>query len=392
MTTHVEALVIGGGPVGLFAALSLLDRGVSVEVLDAAGERAVRGYACGLHPGTSRALDRLGLMPAILEAGHRVDRLLLHDGSGVIATAAFDTLPGKYPYALTLRQFDLEEALEVALQRLGLKVHRHHLVTELHHGDGFVNVRGHLRPIAGGLAERSSTQFPERRAQYVIGSDGYFSACRRALGVNLTTVRPPKAFAVCEFLADLKGWEREAHVTMCEDFVNAFWPLGGNLGRFTFEIWTDLDQPVSLERLRELIRERAPWFKPNPEQLCWAAVAPFEHRLAERFGRGRIWMAGDAAHSTSPIGFQSMNRGFREVESLSQSIATELFAKGHHLGLFQDFERAQQGEWLRLFGLRPDRSHRNANATQLASCMPASGDDFELLMAQLVGSARRLTH
>jgi 2-polyprenyl-6-methoxyphenol hydroxylase-like FAD-dependent oxidoreductase len=387
MSKDAEALVIGGGPVGLFAALSLAERGVSVQVLDAAGERAVRGYACGLHPETLRIFDRAGLMPAILEAAHRVDRLVIRSGAAISGTAEFGRFDGTYPYALTLGQFDLEELLRQRLERRDTPVHRHHSVTQLTTRHGFVNVTGNVQPLGADDTSLPSPELFERKADYVIGADGYFSVCRQALGVEHEKVRSTQAFAVCEFNADLTGWEREACVGYSADSVSAFWPLGANLGRFTFQISRGLDETVSLDMLRELLRERAPWFTPNPEQLCWGAIAPFEHALVQRFGNGRIWLAGDAAHSTSPIGFQSMNRGFCEAERLSALIASALFDAHPAWHEFQQFQNEQRAEWLRLFALGPAPAPRRWPFSEIAPCVPASGADFELLLAQLQASA-----
>lgn len=389
MTRNAEALVIGGGPVGLFAALSLLDRGMSVEILDATGERAVRGYACGLHPETLRIFDRYRLMPTILAAAHRVDRLIIRDGTRPLGLAEFGAIEGAYPYALTLRQFDLEEVLRQELERRGLNIHRHHSVTQLEPRHGFVSVKGHRdsgTPTPGeGPGETLDTI--AREANFVIAADGYFSACRRALGVDFATVRPTRAYAICEFNADLRGFERDACITFSGDAVSAFWPLGTELGRFTFQVWEHLDEPLSLDRLRDLIRERAPWFTPNPEQLCWGAVAPFEHRLARRFGKRNIWLAGDAAHSTSPLGFHSMNRGFCEADELSGLIASALFDEVQRFARFEQFERDQQLEWSRLFGLGPQVGEVPWDPSELVPCIPASGEDLDVLLEQLGESA-----
>lgn len=385
--------MIGGGPVGLFAALSLLERGLSVEVLDAAGERAVRGYACGLHPETLRILDRVGLMPTILEAAHRIDRLIVRKGMRTLGVAELGAIQGGYPYALTLSQFDLEEVLRQSLERRGLSINRHHSVTQLHPRPGFVSVTGHrnsatTRPLdSPSDTLEADADVIAREADFVIGADGQFSACRGALGVDFALVRPTRAFAVCEFRADLRGLERDACITFSGDAVSAFWPLGTELGRFTFQIWEHLDEPVSLDRLRDLIRERAPWFTPNPEELCWGAVAPFEHRLARCFGKGHIWLAGDAAHSTSPIGFHSMNRGFCEVENLSHLIASALFDEDHRSARFDQFEREQQAEWSRLFGLCSRVGTVPWDPCELTPCVPASGEDLDVLLEQLSESA-----
>lgn len=387
MTRNAEALVIGGGPVGLFAALALQDRGVSVHVLDATGERAVRGYACGLHPESLRLFDGVGLMPALLEAGHRIDRWVLRRGVEPVACADFAALPGAYPFVLTLRQSELEELFEEALARRGVAVARHHAVTRVVARHGCVRVAGHrvseLHPASP--SQHVAVEPIEREVDFVIGADGYFSGCRRALAIEPAALRPTRAFAVCEFLADLSGWEHEACVVSSPDSASAFWPLGPNLGRWTFQVHSHLDEPPSLESLHALLRERAPWFKPKPEQLCWGAIAPFEHWLVPRFGQGRIWLAGDAAHSTSPLGFQSMNRGFCEASALAKLIAGALYDADHHDSAFERFERDQRGEWQRLFGLSA-QAVSAAFGADLAPCLPASGGDFEALVAQLSSS------
>lgn len=383
MTRNAEALVIGGGPVGLFAALALQDRGVSVQVLDATGEHAVRGYACGLHPESLRLFDGLGLMPALLEVGHRIDRLVLRRGEGVVARAELGALPGAHPCVLTLRQSELEELFEEALAARGVAVARHHAVTRIIARQGCVRVAGQrVRERHPSSAQPAPVEPIEREVDFVIGADGYFSGCRRALAIEPSALGPTRAFAVCEFSSDLSGWEHEACIVSSPDSTSAFWPLGPNLGRWTFQVYSHLDEPPSLESLQALLRERAPWFKPKPEQLCWGAIAPFEQALVPRFGQGRIWLAGDAAHSTSPLGFQSMNRGFCEASALARLIAGALYDAEHRESAFERFEREQRNEWQRLFGLSAQAMPAVLGA-ELAPCLPASGGDFEALAAQL---------
>src|SRR6266700_2525954 len=61
-------------------------------------------------------------------------------------------------------------------------------------------------------------------------------------------------------------------------------------------------------------QRRAPWFSATIDEIVWCTQVAFEHRLVKQFGRGRCWLAGDAAHQTSPVGAQSMNVGFCEAE------------------------------------------------------------------------------
>ena len=70
-------------------------------------------------------------------------------------------------------------------------------------------------------------------------------------------------------------------------------------------------------RVRELLRQRAPWFAVGARELGWSVEVRFERRLAASFGRGRVWLAGDAAHLTGPLGMQSMNAGLDEASDLA---------------------------------------------------------------------------
>jgi 2-polyprenyl-6-methoxyphenol hydroxylase-like FAD-dependent oxidoreductase len=77
----------------------------------------------------------------------------------------------------------------------------------------------------------------------------------------------------------------------------------------------------------------------------------FERRLAASFGRGRVWLAGDAAHLTGPAGMQSMNAGLAEAHQLATSIAR---IRGGQAGLeeLEAYGRERLADWGFLLGLR----------------------------------------
>jgi 2-polyprenyl-6-methoxyphenol hydroxylase-like FAD-dependent oxidoreductase len=367
-------------------------RGVEVAVADAEWERPVRSYACGLHPETLRLFDRLGLMPALQEVAHRVDRVFVSRAAERVAAAELRGLPGPFPHVLTLGQSDLRDLLARELERLGVEVCARQEVTQLRMAEDFVWAEVVSRPgPAGGAGELrgeppASAPF-ERRANYVIAADGYQSMCREAAGIELIDLQQSEAFAMFEFEADLGEFEHEAHVVVSADCASAFWPLGPQLGRWTFQLREHLDETPGIELLAELLQRRAPWFRPRPEQITWSSMAHFERRIARRFGAGRVWLAGDSAHVTSPLGFQNMNRGFVEASELAAVINDTLQGHPAAAGGFARLERAQQAEWRRLFGLGvrmvSDGSLSALEGARLVDCLPVSGRDLELLLGQL---------
>jgi 2-polyprenyl-6-methoxyphenol hydroxylase-like FAD-dependent oxidoreductase len=355
MAWNLEALVVGAGPVGLFSALSLLEQGVSVRVIDSGGPPLMRGYACALHPATLDRLDRLGLLPAIADQAHSVDRLAIRRPVNAVHWVPLDRRNGRYSCFLTLQQGPLEEILEHALEQRGLRVARLEEVTRLCPRDGFVRVTTaragrSLEPVSAARGVPSETVWD---SAYVIGADGHNSFCRRALGIEMLELRPTRVFGIFDFAAELGGYERQASICFGPDGAAAFWPLGKTLGRWTFELRDGLANPPSLDLLQSLVRARAPWFSSRPEQLCWGEVVEFEERLVRRWGNGRVWLAGDAAHCTTPIGFQSMNQGFRESDALSVLISRALSGHGR-LGAFARFDKAQRAEWRHLVGVSAD--------------------------------------
>jgi 2-polyprenyl-6-methoxyphenol hydroxylase-like FAD-dependent oxidoreductase len=113
----------------------------------------------------------------------------------------------------------------------------------------------------------------------------------------------------------------------------------------------------------------------------------FERRLADRVGGGRVWLAGDAAHITGPVGAQSMNVGLREAHELADAIASARGGAG--TAAFAAYDAGRKREWERL--LAPGVVAATADATawarkraeRILPCVPASGAHLTTLLAQL---------
>jgi 2-polyprenyl-6-methoxyphenol hydroxylase-like FAD-dependent oxidoreductase len=158
--------------------------------------------------------------------------------------------------------------------------------------------------------------------------------------------------------------------------------------------WTtaSLDQALNEEirsGLERLIARRAPWFTASIGAIGWSKHVSFEGRLVQKFGSGRCWLVGDAAHQTGPVGVQSLNVGMAEGELLAQALQKRLREEGP-VDTLPAFESAQQNEWRQLLG-QGGRIGAGGDAdawvrqrcARILPCLPGSGEDLARLAGQL---------
>jgi 2-polyprenyl-6-methoxyphenol hydroxylase-like FAD-dependent oxidoreductase len=243
----------------------------------------------------------------------------------------------------------------------------------------------------------------------LIGADGYRSFVRRALGIDFMRVGPSQQYAVFETKTDV-SLKPEMRLMLSPQTTDAVWPLPEKYCRWSFELPEPAAPPgprvkdrVSLQHgsadfarlaednLHQLIAERAPWFAGHVEEITWRLVVPFERRLANRFGCGRAWLAGDAGHTTAPAGMQSMNVGLCEAQQLADIMAS-ILCDGQEYAQFEEYNSERLTQWRELLGLegglQPGRDTDPWIAehfARLLPCLPASGYDLQRL-AQQVGA------
>jgi len=381
-----QVLVVGAGPVGLFAALCAAQRGLEVELLDQSWQGFGRGYATILHPRSLKLLAEAGLREELQAAGRPIDRIGIHVGGR--AVAMFDL---ESP-VLALAQSTLEEALLRALRAKGIAPVAPVQASAIVQDDHGVEVRVVRRELVrlGTPAEYADWEPVESsfvRADFVIGADGYESRVRTALGIDSVTVGSTETFAVFEFATNSRAdW---LDLSFDGELGSAMVPLPNGRARWAFQIDRGLDRFPDIEHYRSLVASRAPWYRDGVAAINWGTVTQFERRIARTFGKGRVWLAGDAAHVTSPFGGQSMNGGLFEAYDLARRIADSLSGKAprHHLDAYGEERRR---EWDQQFGvnveydLLPKAPDWLApHARRLVASFPAMGRDVEKPLERL---------
>jgi len=391
MTMHgdrtTELLVVGAGPVGLCAALCATRAGLDVEVIEQAFHGFGRGYATLLHPAAVRLLDGLGVGARLRAAGREVNGICIHaDGAAPVRLELSSP-------ALAVGQGTLEEALLQALRAADVAISAPCEASTIQQDGSGVVVRVVRRELVtyGSPAEYSDWAPVESsvvRAKFVIGADGYESRVRTALGIDVAKLGETETFALFEIPAQGDP-SADIELGLSDGLGTAIVPLAGQRTRLGFQVTAGLAREPDAERLQELVAERAPWFKNTAKQLDFSAMMHFERRLVRRFGQGRVWLAGDAAHVTSPFGAQSLNLGLLEAEQFVADIARCRQAKIRPESV-QEHGAERLREWHKLFGynvrfdLMPHAPPWLATyARRLAPMLPASGGELKGLLEQV---------
>jgi NADPH-dependent dioxygenase len=391
-----EALVVGAGPVGLLTALLLHSRGVRVEIIDQGQRSSQHSYALALHPASVRLLDGIGMRPVVLARGRPLPGIAFFDGDVQKARIDCSAHDGGRSAPLVLRQSDLERALEGDLARRKVPVQWNHRLQALEGDDGHTVARIVKQDqVAQGYPvqrlEWVVVKTMERSPRFIVGADGYDSPVRRMSAIDSKPLGGSMMVSVYEIEAagDLPS---DARVQLGSDATDVYWPLEPGRCRFSFEIPSAGDHEPTLDRLRELLAYRIPWFRAQPSAIAWSTVALFERRLAEPLGRGNRWLAGDAAHLGLPLGVHSMNYGLREAHELAECIASIVHGGGSHVALARYAARFRD-EWLSRFERTTVKALPNADAwvednrERIAECIPASGADLDALLLQIGLSA-----
>jgi 2-polyprenyl-6-methoxyphenol hydroxylase-like FAD-dependent oxidoreductase len=415
---EIEAVIVGAGPAGLYSAISLAERGVPLRIYDEEWQTASRSYALALHPSTLTLLDEMDLADRVITHGVRIDRVAFYEGAERVGELDLAKLRLGHPFALVLPQSALEDVLEERLKASGASVTWNHRLCGLTQRDDQIFARiGRLAPGAHSLDRRASEWVVEESVQihprFLLGADGHRSAVRDLLQIAYDAAGPEERYLVFEFDCDWHP-DSEVRIVLDEDTASVLWPLPGGRVRWSFGLSEDegtarrrrkkriearpaggaFPEPTA-QLLAELLEERAPWFEGRPGELHWSTTVPFTPHLAESFGREHVWLVGDSAHQTGPIGVQSMNAAFREARDLVTRLEAVLLDRSD-LGTLSEWEAIHRKEWHRLLGREggpdvgpdaPDWVRRNA--PRLVSCLPGSGDDLSRLGEALGLGIRR---
>jgi len=307
---RTDVIVAGAGPTGLALACGLRAAGVDVRVFDTAAGPAVTSRALGLQPRGVEVLDRLGALGDLPDRGLPIRSVTIHvDGRELASFPVGQPTRLGGPRGLLMSQADIEGALRDRLTALGGSVEWGRGVDGFAPGSDAVTVR---------LDDGS-----EIDAAWVVGADGAHSVVRKAMGVGFPGVPIVERFLLADVHADIDLQRGGATSWLRGDMVLAAFPLpGDDLWRVMAPAPTEFGDEPTPEVIVDYLRARlAAEAGGTIRSVEWISSFRIHRRLADSYRRGRVLLAGDAAHIHSPLGGQGMNTGIGDAENLAWKLA-----------------------------------------------------------------------
>jgi 2-polyprenyl-6-methoxyphenol hydroxylase-like FAD-dependent oxidoreductase len=312
MTGHT-VIIAGGGPTGLMLAGELALAGVDVAIVERRASQDLAGSrAGGLHARTIEVFDQRGIADRFLAEGQKAQ---VTGFAGV--TFDIGGFPTRHPYSLGLRQKHIERILAGWVDALKVPIHRG------------IEVTGFAEDAAGvdvALGDGRSL-----RAHYLVGCDGGRSLVRKAAGIAFPGSDPTTSnlIAEAELAEEPPQWgiRRDALGTHA-------------LGRVEYEIrdgkivYAD-HGPVGVLVTEQQVGQTS---EPTLCDLRAALIAVYgtdygvhsptsisrftdAARQAASYRKGRVLIAGDAAHVHPPDGGQGLQTGVQDAVNLGWKLA-----------------------------------------------------------------------
>ena len=308
-----DVLVVGAGPTGLLAACELLRRGVRVRVIDRAPEPMRAPKALSVWPRALDILQDCGLEDAVRRESVPINTLSYFSERRPLASFALT----EDNACRVLPQHVTERLLTDRLHALGGKVERGVRLLALDD----VDFSGRIEASDGVTAVLEYTDgVVERvRAPFVIGADGAGSAVRGQLGVGFQGTTYEMAFALIDARIEGQLPPDECRFYQAPTGALVIVPMPGGVFRF-LSVMPEGRPEVSAGMMQAIIDERGPRGVRISEPV-WQAVFRVHARHACDFQRGRVFLAGDAAHVHSPAGGQGMNNGLQDAHNLGWKLA-----------------------------------------------------------------------
>ena len=392
-------LVAGGGPVGVIAALALARQGLPVRAFEAGSKVNDAPRAATTHAATLEMLEELGLTDEVIRRGLVEPLFRIWDRSAGRLVAEFDfgnlRDDTRYPFAVQCEQHKLAN---LAIERLrafpNATLEFSTRVTAISQTSGGVEIT-----VATAAGTRTV------KGCYLIGADGGRSTVRKSLGIRFEGYTHPERFLILTTPFDIgvsfPGCTRN-YLSDPGDWC-ALFKVSGDDGTGLWRVLssTRLDQSEAELFGNEAVERRLQHFIPKRGryQVVHRNLYNVHQRVAASFRKGRVFLAGDAAHVNNPLGGLGLNFGIHDAIELAGLLGRVLRRQApvEALDQYDSHRRLLNVEFVqqqtiankkRMEEKDPAARARNFDELAATACDPIAHRAY-LLRASLIDSVRK---
>jgi 3-(3-hydroxy-phenyl)propionate hydroxylase len=318
MPSERPILIAGGGPVGVIMALALARQGFEVRVFEAEPRVNDNPRAATTHAATLEILDDLGLIDDVIRRGLIEPRFRTWDrASGeLIAEFDFGVLKDdtRYPFVVQCEQHKLAN---MTIERLGRLTN-----ASVEFSARVIDFEQFHDRVEADVETGSGTR--RIAGSYLIGCDGGRSTVRKTLGIEFEGYTHPERFLILTtpFAFDAQFAACSRNYFSDPDEWCALFKVTGDDGK---GLWRLLFPTRSGETEAQAfddgaVQRRLQNFFPKAGDypVAHRALYNVHQRVAATFRKGRVFLAGDAAHVNNPLGGLGLNFGIHDAVELAK--------------------------------------------------------------------------
>ncbi len=293
-------------------------------IVDRLAQGANTSRAAVVHSRTLEVLEGIAVAERLRGLGIACSTFTVRDRDRILMSVDFSHLATRYPFTLMVSQATTEAVLENRLAELGVQVMRPAAIERFTQGEAGVE-----SVLDTGVRIRS---------RYLVGADGMHSKVREGAGIGFAG----EAYAQTFILADVRLRNFPEGEVILYDIMSEMVFRTSDWGDTLFQSLLDArhihggshrvvatvaeaPEAPTVNDIQRLLDRRGPKAKlAEVAGMIWSSRFRVHHRLAETYRKGRVLLAGDAAHVHSPAGGQGMNTGIQDAVALAGFLVTAI--------------------------------------------------------------------
>ena len=317
-------LIVGGGPVGLFAAIRLVGFGIPITLIDKSTNVSSDIRASTIHPPSLEMMAPYGITNEILKTGIKVREWQIRNhttGDKVVFDLGKISDETDFPYRV---QFEQSKICMIMDRKL-----KENPLADIRYGTEFISL---IQDDDGIIIDVETAHGPDKiYGQFLIAADGGNSAIREHLGLAFEgSTYPEKTVLVTTPFPFHQHIDGLSSVSYC-------WEKNGNFSLLQlpnqwraslyFPENMSSDSALADKHIQKQLHDICPI--DGLFEIYDKRVYRVHQRIVSRYDYGRIALAGDAAHINSPSGGMGMNGGLHDAQNLTEKLNEIWRSKDH---------------------------------------------------------------